>query len=144
MKKKVIWLSHAAVLIAGILLVAVLLWGKTEEEPKDLQVETPYCTLTYPAEWESSLATAEGEENGVYFKTFRAVFSDVTYDLFTLYFGPSSKGTLFGYLKTEENTPVYIECPMLPEDHTLSAEEEAQFYEMMDGINTVVASIDVG
>lgn len=108
----------------------------------ELALDTPYCVLEYPDEWGDALVIRDQEEGGVFSKTFSAQFSAAQYDLFTVHFGEPHQGSLYGYILAEgSRVPIYIECFMLPEGHLLTAEEAEQFYQMLDGINAVVASL---
>ncbi len=125
--------------LAIFLLMAVLLSACA---PKDTRLNTPYGALDYPKEWREALVVTDREEEGLFAKTFSAQFASARYDLFTVSFGESAGGTLYGYIIAEgEKIPIYIECFLLPEEHGLSEEEESRFYQMLDGINGVVASL---
>ena len=136
--RRFLWMSIPVVVMVAII-VAVLLMTGDGQDVTDFA--TPYCTLEYPDEWGDSLVVSDRRDGAVYEKTFSAQLGDNTYPLFTLYFGETDKGNLYGHFADEAGTPVYILCYTPPEGHTLTAAQEEQFYAMADGINTVVRSL---
>lgn len=139
--KKSLWLWGGILLVAVAAVVAVILLVRGAGQDA-VGFKTPYCTLEYPANgWEDSLVLSDKQEDGVYAKTFSAQLGEQTYPLFTVYFGKTDKGNLFGSFTDEEHTPVYITCHPLPEGHTLTADQEMQFYTMQDGINVMTEAL---
>ena len=115
--------------------------GAAVENPT-VGINTPYCTLEYPQRWKDSMSVKESEANGVLAETFYAVISGKEYALYTVYFGDTLVGDLYGYLPYEDtNVAVHIECHKLAESAGLSEEEAMQFYEMIEGVNEIALSI---
>ena len=144
--------AAAVALAAIVLLVLLLLEPKTGDGPvsnsvPDLNiptivVETPYCALQYPQQWEEQIRVKESETFGVLAKEFCAIIAEKEYPLYTVYFGDSPVGDLFGYLSRKNDTvSVYIACHSLTDGTTLPEEELLQYYLMMETVNTVSQSI---
>lgn len=107
-----------------------------------IEFQTPYCTLRYPEQWKDQVTVKKSAVDGGLTVTYCAVIAAKQYELFTVCFGESSKGELFGYLPGDGNIiPVYIECHKITEDAGLTEGEQALFYSMMEGVNEVSRSI---
>ena len=139
--KKALFLWGAILLTLVVAVVIVLLIRGAGQQAGG--IKTPYCTLRYPVkeEWRNSLVLSDRQADGVYEKTFSAQLGENTYPLFTVCFGKTDKGNLFGTFSDEAHTPVYITCYPLPESHTLTADQEMQFYTMQDGINVLTEAL---
>lgn len=105
-------------------------------------VTTPYCELKYPSSWKEQITFRTfSDKNGLSY-CFNAKIDQKEYELFTVYFGNSEKGNLFGYLPADkDDIPVYIYCNNLKDINNISETELSQLYAMMEGINDVAQSI---
>lgn len=134
------------VVILAVLIYAVVLTSKDHSEEKEnkdtvtskCSVETPYCELKYSEQWKDQMTVEELFENDIRSYVFYAIIGDERYELYTVHFGNSKCGDLFGYL---EDIPVYIECHTITESDSLTESELSRYYTMMEGINDIVQSI---
>ena len=144
-KLGIIIAALSAVLLALIVLVVCLCTKEetTEEQnPAQVGISTPYCQLKYPSQWEGHMAVEESTntENTAYM--FYAVIGEERYALYTIYFGTSAPGNLFGYLPSDGGAiPVYVDCHDVPDRNAMSESELAQLLSMMEGVNEVTQSI---
>ncbi len=152
-KTHIILLVIIAILSVALITVALIAFlpGPEDDSSGDssdgttiptFAIETPYCVLKYPEQWKDQMTVKESNADGILTETFCANISGTQYELFTVYFGNSTVGELFGYLPTEGgNIAVYIECHKLPEDHALAENDVSLFYSMIEGVNEVAQSI---
>lgn len=114
--------------------------GSTENaETNDSAVaKTQYCDLKYPEKWQSQMVIKETTEGDIVSENFYALLGNSEYALYTVHFGKSTKGELFGYVS---DVPVYVECHTLPKENTLTDDEKLTYYQMMESINEVTQSI---
>lgn len=117
--------------------------GQTETAGSDvIEITTDYCTMYYPNEWEEYLDIREECVEASVVKHFYCLIADEEYRLFTICFGETEVGNLFGYLPADGGkVAVYIDCSFLPTDHTLTEEQVQTFYNMLDGVNSITQSI---
>ena len=139
--KKSLWLLVGVGIAVAAVVTVVLLMNGANTGTNGF--DTPYCTLQYPAneEWGNSLVLSDQTADGLYQKTFSARLGDDTYPLFTVYFGETDEGNLFGSFSDEAHTPVSIACYPLSKGHTLTPTQEMQFYAMQDGINVLTEAL---
>ena len=105
-------------------------------------VVTPYCELKYPGRWKDQMEVKELTENDTLSYVFYALVEEKQYELYTVHFGDSEYGDLFGYISFDgEDIPVYIDCHTITDSDALPEAELSQYYSMMEGINDVVQSI---
>jgi hypothetical protein len=100
--------------------------------------KTQYCDLKYPEKWQSQMVIKETTEGDIVSENFYALLGNSEYALYTVHFGKSTKGELFGHIS---DVPVYIECHTLPKENTLTDDEKLTYYQMMESINEVTQSI---
>lgn len=77
--------------------------------PKDTalcEVETPFCKLSYPAEWKDSIRINKIEEE-IYTVEFYAEIDDREYHLFDFVFGGDEKEA-FGVMQTEKGVAAVL------------------------------------
>lgn len=107
-----------------------------------ITVETPYCVLQYPEQWKDQMTMEATSAEGLFAETFYALIAGTRYELYTVYFGNTANGELFGYLDHDgDRVPVYIECHKITDGSALSDQELSLFYSMMEGVNEVAQSI---
>lgn len=108
-----------------------------------ITIKTDYCTLRYPMHFRDTLVTRSEQVSGACAQSFYASFDGEEHRLFTVYFGGTEQfGELLGYLPCGDNVvSVSVDCGFLPEEHSLTDAQKQTYYEMMDGINTVIRSI---
>ena len=107
-----------------------------------LDIETDYCVLKYPSQWEKYLEVKDDTTDGVFTKTFLCNISNLNIKMFEIHFGKSEIGDLVGYITTgDEKTPVYVEYGEFSGDNSLSKDDETIIYAMFEGVNDVVQSI---
>ena len=152
-KKNVKTLRTLIIAVLAVALIVVAVIAFSPKSPKDpaggagtnvqtVTVKTPYCDLEYPEQWKDQMTVKESKVDGVLAESFYAVITGAEYELYTVYFGQSEKGDLFGFIPYEgNNTPVYIECHRMPEQSGLTDDEITQFYTMMEGVNETAQSI---
>ena len=113
-----------------------------KDDASMLTIQTPYCKIEYPSEFNEHLEVKEFSENGIFTKQFLCTLSSGEYKLFSVHFGEGAGGDFFGYLLNgTERVSVYIECYSSPEASALSEEEMRLYYYMMDSVNEVARSI---
>lgn len=107
-----------------------------------IKINTAYCTLQYPSQWESYLDIRQEYVEDSTATHFYCLIGQEELRLFTVSFGSTEVGNLFGYLPGENGrVAVYLDCGFLPEGHTLTEEQIQTFYTMLDGINSITQSI---
>ncbi len=152
-KKNVKTLRTLIIAVLAVALILVMVIAFSPKSPKNstggngtniptVTVKTPYCDLEYPKQWKDQMTVKETAVDGVLAESFYAVIAGTEYELYTVYFGNSEKGELFGFIPYEgKDTPVYIECHRVPEESGLTDEEITLFYTMMEGVNETTQSI---
>ena len=148
-KTTIVLLVIIAILSVALIAVALIaFWPKSSDDfPAEttiptFTIETPYCVLQYPEQWKEQMTVKESAVDKCVAETFYAIIAGNQYELFTIYFGNSTAGELFGYLTNDGNKiPVYIECHKMPQEHSLTESELSLFYAMMEGVNEVAQSI---
>ena len=153
---KIVWIITAVLaLMAIVVLLIIFLPPKSNDEIPDTQsmdskdteapavaLKTPYSVLKYPERWKDKIAVYESTLDGVLSETFCAVIEGKEYDLYTVYFGNSSRGNLFGYVPHDNsNIPVYIECYNIEDKSVMSENGLLLYYSMMESVNEVSRSI---
>ena len=111
---------------------------ESTETDNSAVAKTQYCDLKYPEKWKSQMVIKETTEGDIVSENFYALLGDSEYALYTVHFGKSTKGELFGYVS---DVPVYVECHTLPKENTLTDDEKLTYYQMMESINEVTQSI---
>ena len=112
-------------------------------------VETPYCDLKYPTQWQGQMIvqavshSLSDEGNTVMSYDFYALIAGEQYALYSIYFGDGGQGNLFGYLPYgEADIPVYVHCYSIEQGSDLTETDMALYYSMMEGINELTQSIE--
>lgn len=105
-----------------------------------ISIETPYCTLEYPAETADMLKYVDVNENGNYSKMFYGIINDKEYELFTVSFCEKEGAVIIGYIMHEDTKyPVFVRSAEI--DNTLDDTTKNTLYMMQEGINNVIQSI---
>ena len=112
-------------------------------ENNDVDVETPYCTMTIPFAFSDlvSVDHQQKEANDSY--VFSAVLDDRKVPVYTISFAPDgieTQGDRFGTLKGKDGT-VQVTFQANDPDETLDEEALEAFYTAQETINDVFASI---
>ena len=151
------------IIIAGIFLLVVVLLAAvlkmegnikpTEEEiilPEEtalesgemLGIDTPYCTLNYPAVW-SEYLDCEGKKNrDTSTQTFTCTAGGEDVDLFCVYFNDTERGSYIGDLmQGSQAISVSVEGLDFEDEESWSNEKRIIVYSMMEAINVVIDSI---
>jgi hypothetical protein len=105
-------------------------------------VKTPYCDLKYPEKWKDQMVIKESVADDILAYDFYALIEGKSYALYTVYFGNSGEGELFGTLSgSGKDILVYIDCHSITNSEELKEAELSLFYSMMEGVNEVARSI---
>lgn len=105
-----------------------------------VSLETPYCTLEYPAEAAKSLKCVDKNESGTYSKVFYGCVEKQEIELFEISFGTKENATLIGYIMHNDTKyPVFVRSSEI--DNTLNQNSQNTIYMMQEGINNVIHSI---
>ena len=109
----------------------------TEPEQKtdpitDLQIDTPYCTLRYPAQWNGCVKMVTDQQPNRYSVTFVGMIGEHEAELFAIVFGESTEMPV-GTLVQDDGTEITVRLnvDMFIADDSWSADEESQAYEMI-------------
>lgn len=117
---------------------------KTQANVAMIDIDTPYGTLRYPAEYAEYLRYGSREENGIYMQIFYYLHGEETIEMFAVRFGNAESGTLIGSVEYEgQAVPCYITSSDFIPDETWSAEEDERYSAMLMAINDVIASVQV-
>jgi len=111
-------------------------------EKEDIQIETPYCTLYYPGEWEPFLQV-EQTAGELYKATFRACLdTGREQDLFLIVFGGDAVSA-YGSIMSEqgETVPVSIVCDDIAVDESWTENEIYIVFAMQEALNDVLARL---
>ncbi len=116
--------------------------GNPDDEREAIEIETKYCMLYYPLEWEKNLRT-EIIDNGEYKVEFYGkVEGKKEQHLFDLIFN-GEIGYNLGTIKTEsdENVNINIESYSFETDNTWTEEEAFILYAMQEDINYTIGML---
>lgn len=105
---------------------------QTKEPVTDLQVDTPYCTLHYPAQWNGCVKMVTDQQPDRFSVTFVGMIGEHEADLFAIVFGESTEmpvGTLVQNDGAE--ITVRLNVDMFVADDNWSDDETSQAYEMI-------------
>lgn len=145
-KRKKLWIAAAAVAVLILLGLAVLAGfrnGKSPgpEQPADIAIETPVCTLYYPADWQDRVSWEIREKDGVTVSFFGRVTGDTPLALFDVSFLPEPENSL-GMVEAGEKT-WYVRIETFPADGTLvdTAEEKYLFNAMQEALNHLLEKL---
>ena len=106
------------------------------------EIETPYCTLKYPADLYEYLKIDEKSVNDVEINTFYAVIDDEYIELFTVYFGDDEKGESLGFIaKDGMDVPVSISVSEIIKSDSWTDEKFDRICTMQEAVNDVIQSI---
>lgn len=105
-----------------------------------VSLETPYCTLEYPAQAAKFLKCVDKNESGTYSKVFYGCVEEHEIELFEISFGTKENATLIGYIMHNDTKyPVFVRSSEI--DNTLNQNSQNTIYMMQEGINNVIHSI---
>lgn len=140
--------------ILFILIVVALILKMQEKKQEDfvssgepievtmLEIKTLYGNLKYPSTFKDIFVYEETIDGDVVIEDFYSMVSDEKIKMFTVYFCKPEVGTLLGYIQKDgEKIPVSIQMSenVLNEDY--AENQKKTYYQMVDGVNDVIASI---
>ena len=134
-----------AVLITSLCLciglIIMLFLGKDKQPAGTMGIETPYCTLYYPEEWEEYLEY-EINEDLVYTITFTANIDGKEAKLFKLSFGDSGN-LVIGKIHTDSKGDINVGLEVYTLEETLEWPENAKniVYQMRDAADELVGHL---
>ena len=111
------------------------------EEENLVQVQTTYCTVSYPYAFSDLMVLSCREEDGAEYLVFSAAVSQEEYPLFYLCFG-QDEGMLMGQLVlpvTGQTVPVY--AGLYPVDETVPEADRSTCLAVQECINDVLAAL---
>ncbi|MBQ8829969.1 MAG: hypothetical protein IJ017_00035 [Oscillospiraceae bacterium] len=104
----------------------------SSEPVTDLQIDTPYCVLHYPAKWNGSVKTVTEQQENRFSVTFIGMIGEHETELFAIVFGESTEmpvGTLVQNDGTE--ITVRLNVDMFVPDDSWSEDEINLAYDMI-------------
>lgn len=112
------------------------------EESDQVLFETRYITLPFPREYADNLKHLEVVEEPVAMEVFYLVNQDKEMELYRIYFGDDTVGSLLGYLTVaaEELPVTYTTCLYNEEDFP-DTQTRALYGPLMDGFSTLLNTI---
>ena len=127
--------------ILVIIAICMFLFSEKDKDKVELVIETKYCDLYYPAEWEDTLLVdeVEGIPHAV---TFYACISGMEeQELFELYFGKVNEPV--GVIATESGALLDVGISVTPfePDVRWSKENSEIVYAMQDDINYIISKM---
>ena len=131
------------VVLAGIILIpeqSVSVDESVVASGEMVYLETPYCTLEYPAEAAEFLKCVDKNESGTYSKVFYGCVDEQEIELFEISFGIKENAILIGYIMHNDTKyPVFVRNSEI--DNSLNQNSQNTIYMMQEGINNVINSI---
>lgn len=107
-----------------------------------IKIETPYCTLSYPAKWSDNLRHEGKTENGIYTHTFYGIIKEKEFKLFDVHFGAKDKGSFICYVINDgEAVPFNVVSYNVFENAEFNEAETMILSAMLDAVNTVIDSV---
>lgn len=144
------WLICGVVLAAALLIVVVIstLWvmeknvlDGTEEslENYDVCIETQYCTLYFPGQWNQYLIIKENDDAIGFYAEVGSVEEQY---LFTISFG-NMKSDFLGKIltKDEAEVDVYVDIAKIVPETSWNQDEMSIIYAMQEEINYVISNL---
>ena len=109
---------------------------------EDVQIETPYCTLTIPFAFSELVAVEHTENEAGDSYVFSAQLEERSVEVYTIQFlkGDADQGELFGTISTKDGS-VSVTYTAAEPDDTLQGEDLEAFYTAQETINDVFQSI---
>ena len=110
---------------------------------EDMQIETPYCTMTIPFAFSELVAVQRAESTVADSYVFSAVLEDRSVPVYTIHFIPGDgemPGELFGSLTTDDGA-VRVVYEAFDPDESLQGEDLEAFYTAQETINDVFQSL---
>lgn len=116
--------------------------GNPDDEREAIEIETKYCTLYYPFEWENNLRTEIIDNDDYKVEFYGTVEGKKEQHLFDLIFN-GAVGFNLGTIKTEsgENVTISIESYSFEPDNTWTEDEEFTLYAMQEDINYTIGML---
>lgn len=107
---------------------------QSEGSASDIQIDTPYCTLHYPAQWSQDVKIQTDETPEKFSVTVTGRIGDREAALFAVVFGESEEMPI-GTLVCDDGTEVTVRLnlELFDPDGSWTEEEIDRAYEMIDG-----------
>lgn len=141
MKKKNLWI----IVVAMVICMVVMSWlgtGSQESENSAVNLQTKFGILEFPREYAENLKHTEVEETGTVIEIFSMISDEKEYELFRIYFGEVSNGSIVGYIHSESDIlPVSVVLDDSRMIEFANEESVTQYYSMMEGLNVVLSSL---
>lgn len=113
-----------------------------EEERASLEIETKYCTLFFPKEWEEQIETNIVEQDGYKVEFYGLVEGKESQHVFDICFN-SDDGDLLGYLKQNgEAINLSVDIFDINFDNSWKTDEMDQIYAIQEEYNFVIKMLD--
>lgn len=146
MKKGFTFTRRAKILLPIIFVVILsailLLVFSLRQDAKDsIEIETPYCSLYYPSQWEDYLLT-DTQKGDIYTVTFSAEFKGkAPLPLFAFTFG--GEETDLGFIDMADGSTIAVNLIIYPfeESSDYSSEETEIIYTMQEDLNYVLEQL---
>ena len=113
-------------------------------ETVSMRIDTPYCELYFPAEWEAQITTTVNQYDGGCAVAFSGSVEDKQAYLFVVLFEEGEKqGNAVGYITTETGNTiwVYVEMNEQLTDATWTQEQADEIMTMQEGINHLLTEL---
>jgi hypothetical protein len=116
--------------------------GNPDDEREAIEIETKYCALYYPLEWEKNLRTEIVEKDDYKVEFYGTVEGKEEQHLFDLIFN-GEVGYNLGTIKIEsgEDVSINIESYSFETDNTWTEDEEFILYAMQEDINYTIGML---
>lgn len=116
---------------------------ETQEIQGDFEIETPYCSLYFPAKWQNQVSVNKLEEERYTVQFWGNIEGKEQQHLFDFLFG-GTEGIMIGELTMEDGTviPVYIYSVEQQMDENWTEEEKNIIYAMQEEINYTIEKIE--
>lgn len=144
MKKKNLWIIVATLVVVAVAVAVFsgLSTGGEHQKKPAVKLQTKFGKLEFPVEYAENLKHTESEEAGAVVEIFSLVSGEMEYELFRIYFGEASNGSIVGYFCSDsEVVPVSVVIGDSQKLESAAEETATQYYSMMEGLNEVLSSI---
>lgn len=111
-------------------------------EDDTFAVNTPYCVLRYPSQWENSVKTVVDERASGCAVSFIAEFGAEQVPLFTFEIGDISDGFELGSIETKDGMKTVWMIDHSDElNSELSIDDKEQYMEMCEDVNVIISNL---
>ncbi len=109
---------------------------------KTNEIETPYGTLNYPAEWLGKVDVTTAEDGDSFRVIFTALLGEVSAPLYDIVFGACEEGFKLGELPFEgESVEVFCADYTLEGEEMISEEFAEEYAVMCEDLNVIISNL---